>query len=102
MYLVLLLLCKTTDSICTQWWICLVSRVAITNNFRREKPAVLHNYVALAMGRRDFFLIPHDDYLIQWKMSSDILFISANVTQTCKEGDSAIRPYYLNCFVANA
>lgn len=70
--------------------------------FRREKPAVLHNYVALAMGRRDFFLIPHDDYLIHWKMSSDILFISANVTQTCKEGDSAIRPYYLNCFVANA
>lgn len=43
------------------------------------------------MGRRDFFLIPHDDYLICWKTStqSDILFIVANVTQICKEGDSA-------------
>lgn len=102
----LLLMCKARDRICSQRWICLLSRVAITNNFRkRDKPAVLHNHIGFGNGKEgEIFLIPHDDCLICWKMSTqtDILFIVANVTRFCEEGDSAAWPYYLNCFVANA
>lgn len=93
--------CRAADGVCTQqqsWW---VSGAAISSGFGEERKQPCCT-ITSAMGRRDFFWIPRGDYLIRWKMSGDILFISANVTQTCKEGDSAIWPYYLNCFVANA